>query len=56
MWYTATALMKEMSVTIVAWHHEVWIKSDTEQSRFPFTGKPGINVDFDDPSNPLGIF
>jgi hypothetical protein len=27
--------------------------SGTEQPHFPFTGKPGINVDLEDHSNPL---
>jgi hypothetical protein len=26
---------------------------DPSQLRFPFTGKPGINVDLEDPSSPL---
>jgi hypothetical protein len=32
--------------------HDAWANSGAEQ-RFPFTGKPGTNVDLEDPSNPL---
>jgi hypothetical protein len=28
----------------------------TEKLCFPFTAKPGINIDFEDPSNPLEYF
>jgi hypothetical protein len=31
-------------------------KMSTTRPRFPFTGKPGINVDLEDPSNPLEYF
>jgi hypothetical protein len=34
----------------------IWAKSGAEQSRFPFTGKPGINVDLEDFSNLLEYF
>jgi hypothetical protein len=30
---------------------DVWANSDAVRPRFPFTGKPGINVDLEDPSN-----
>jgi hypothetical protein len=33
--------------------HGIWAKSGAELPCFPFTGKPGINVDLEDPSNPL---
>jgi hypothetical protein len=33
--------------------HRIWAKPGAEQPCFPFTGKPGINVDLEDPSNPL---
>jgi hypothetical protein len=36
--------------------HGIWTKSVAEQPRFPFTGKPRINVDSVDPSNPLEYF
>jgi hypothetical protein len=32
---------------------DVWAHSSAEQPHFPFTGKPGINSDLEDPSNPL---
>jgi hypothetical protein len=32
--------------------HGIWAKSGTER-RFPFTGKSGVNVDLEDPRNPL---
>jgi hypothetical protein len=36
---------------------DVWANSGAEQPHFPFTGKPGINVDLHEPSNPfLNIF
>jgi hypothetical protein len=35
--------------------HGMWAKSAAERTRFPFTGKPGINVDLEDPSNPWNI-
>jgi hypothetical protein len=34
----------------------IWAKSGAEWPHFPFTGKPCINVDLDDPSNPLEYF
>jgi hypothetical protein len=36
--------------------HGTWAKSGVERPRFPFTGKPGMNVDLKDPSNPLEYF
>jgi hypothetical protein len=36
--------------------HGIWAKSGAEQPCFLFTCKPGINVDFEDPSNPLQYF
>jgi hypothetical protein len=36
--------------------HGIWTKSGAERPRFPFTGKPGINVDLEDPSNSLEYF
>jgi hypothetical protein len=33
--------------------HSIWTKSGAERPHFPFTGKSGINVDLEDPSNPL---
>jgi hypothetical protein len=35
--------------------HSIWLKSGAEQPHFPFTGKPGINVELEDPSNPPGM-
>jgi hypothetical protein len=35
---------------------DVWANSGAEQPHLPFTGKPGINVDLKDPSNPLEYF
>jgi hypothetical protein len=32
--------------------HGIWAESGAEQPCFPFTGKPGINVDLKDSSNP----
>jgi hypothetical protein len=32
--------------------HGIWANSGAERPRFPFTGKPGKNVDVEDPSNP----
>jgi hypothetical protein len=34
----------------------VWTNSGAEQPRFPFTGKSGINVYLEEPSNPLQYF
>jgi hypothetical protein len=36
--------------------HGIWAESGAERPRFPFTGMPGINVDLEDPSNPLEYF
>jgi hypothetical protein len=36
--------------------HGIWTKSGAERPRFSFTGKPGINVDLEDPSNLLEYF
>jgi hypothetical protein len=36
--------------------HGIWAELGAEQPHFPFTGKPGINVDLEDPSNPLVYF
>jgi hypothetical protein len=36
--------------------HGIWTKSGAERPRFPFTSKAGINVDLEDPSNPLEYF
>jgi hypothetical protein len=36
--------------------HGVWVKSGAEGPCFPFTGKPSIIVDLEDPSNPLEYF
>jgi hypothetical protein len=33
---------------------DIRANSGAEQPHFPFTGKTGINVDLEDPSNPLG--
>jgi hypothetical protein len=33
--------------------HGIWTKSGARQPHFPFTGKPNINVDLEDPSEPL---
>jgi hypothetical protein len=35
--------------------HGVWAKSGAELPHFPFTGKHGINVDLEDPSNPWNV-
>jgi hypothetical protein len=35
---------------------DIWANSGAEQPRFPFTGKPGINIDLEDPHNPLEYF
>jgi hypothetical protein len=37
-------------------HPDVWANSGAERPRFPFTGKPGINVHLEDPCNPLQYF
>jgi hypothetical protein len=36
--------------------HGIWAKSGAQRPCFPFTGKPGIKVDSEDPSNPLEFF
>jgi hypothetical protein len=36
--------------------HGIWTKSGAEWPCFPFTAKPGRNVDSEDPSNPLEYF
>jgi hypothetical protein len=36
--------------------NDTWAKSGAKRPRFPFTGKPGINVYLKDPSNPLEYF
>jgi hypothetical protein len=33
--------------------HGIRAKSGAEKPHLPFTGKPGIHVDLEDPSNPL---
>jgi hypothetical protein len=33
--------------------HGIWAKSGAERPRIIFTGKPGMKVDLEDPSNPL---
>jgi hypothetical protein len=35
---------------------DVQVNSGAERPHFPFTGKPGINVDLEDPSKPLEYF
>jgi hypothetical protein len=36
--------------------HGIWAKSGAEESHFVFTGRPGINVDLENPSNPWEYF
>jgi hypothetical protein len=36
--------------------HDTWAKPGDEQLCFLFTGKPGIDVHLEDPSNPLEYF
>jgi hypothetical protein len=36
--------------------HDKQAKSGAQRPQFPFTHKPGINVDLEDPSNPLEYF
>jgi hypothetical protein len=36
--------------------HDICLKSDAERPRFPFTGKPGINVGLEDPTDSLEYF
>jgi hypothetical protein len=33
----------------IGMQHGIWTKSGAEQPCFPFTGKPGINVDYKRP-------
>jgi hypothetical protein len=35
---------------------DVWANSGADRPRFSFTGKPGINVDLEDPSKPPEYF
>jgi hypothetical protein len=35
---------------------DVWENEGADWPQSPFTGKPGINVDLEDPSNPLEYF
>jgi hypothetical protein len=46
----------EEKVSDSSMQHGIWAKSGAERPRFPYTGKPGINVDLEDPSNPLECF
>jgi hypothetical protein len=34
---------------------DAWANSGAERPHFPFTGKPGINVDLEDPRNTWNI-
>jgi hypothetical protein len=43
-------------VTTVVLQHGIRGKSGAEQPRYPLTRKPGINVDLEDPSNPLEYY
>jgi hypothetical protein len=36
--------------------HGIWARSGAVQPHFPFTGKPGINIDLEDTSNPPEYF
>jgi hypothetical protein len=36
--------------------HGIWTKSRPGKTHFPFTGKPGLNIDIGDTSNPLVYF
>jgi hypothetical protein len=36
--------------------HSIWTMLGAEQPCLPFAGKPGINVDFEDPHEPPRIF
>jgi hypothetical protein len=36
--------------------HGTWTKLGAGQPHFPFSGKPGLNVGFKDPTNPLEYF
>jgi hypothetical protein len=47
---------EEESVSDSSVQHGVWAKSGAERPHFPLTGKPGINVYLEDPSNPLEYF
>jgi hypothetical protein len=35
---------------------DIWANSGAERPYFPFTGKPGVNVDLEDPINSLEYF
>jgi hypothetical protein len=35
---------------------DAWANSGAERPHFPFTGKHGINVDLEDPRNPMEYF
>jgi hypothetical protein len=48
-------MKKKTSVTTVE-HSVAYGQSSAEQPRFTFTGKPGINVNLENPSNPLEYF
>jgi hypothetical protein len=36
--------------------HAVWVKLGAELPSFPFTGTSDMNVDLEDPTNPLEYF
>jgi hypothetical protein len=36
--------------------HGTWTKVGAEWPWFPFSGKPGLNVDLEDPNSPLEYF
>jgi hypothetical protein len=36
--------------------HDIQAKSGAERPCFPFTGKSGLNIDLEDPSNPPDYF
>jgi hypothetical protein len=36
--------------------HDTWTSVGAERQHFPFSGKPGINVDLEDRNNPLEYF
>jgi hypothetical protein len=36
--------------------HGTWTKVGTEWPHFPFSGKPGLNIDIEDPNNLLDYF
>ena len=37
-------------------HHGTWTNIGTERTRFPFIGKPGLNVKIENSENPLEFF